>query len=193
VTEALDDVTDGRISRRRARRRIGAASLVAVVALGALIARGFVWPGSDVPRRADAVVVLSGDHGERLPVGLRLVRSGVAPVLVLDGGPDSEEATNLCKGGMPFEVVCLRPDPDGTRPEAQAAGRLAADRGWRSVVVVTSTHHGTRAGVLFRRCVKGSVHVVRARPPFGRATVVQQTLREVAATAFVLLIGPRSC
>lgn len=174
-------------------RWVAAVVVVCVLLATAATARLFVWPGNEAPGRADAVFVLSGDHGERLPVGLDLVRRGVAPVLVLDGDPDLAEVGELCKGGASFEVVCLRPDPDGTRPEAQAAGKLAAARQWKAIVVVTSTQHGTRAGLLFRRCLPGPVSVVRAKPPFDRRTMVGQILHEMAATAYLVTIGPRGC
>lgn len=115
------------------------------------------------------MVVLSGDRGERLARALQLVEAGVAPTLVLDGQPDFQQAEDLCRGGQAYEVVCLRPEPDSTRAEARAAARLASDRRWRHIVVVTTTSHVTRAGLLFRRCVEGSVHMVKAhrRPQLG--------------------------
>jgi uncharacterized SAM-binding protein YcdF (DUF218 family) len=143
-------------------RRIAIGIAVLLVAGVAATAKLFIWPSSHVPARADAVVVLSGDRGERLARGLELMNAGVAPTLVLAGGPDFQQAADLCLGGQPFEVVCLRPVPDSTRHEARAAARLASDRGWGSLVVVTTTTHLTRAGLLFRRCVDGTVHTVKA-------------------------------
>lgn len=58
---------------------------IAIVFGGLLTARLFVWPWTPPVTRADAVIVLAGDHGDRLAKTLELVRSGVAPVLVLDG------------------------------------------------------------------------------------------------------------
>jgi uncharacterized SAM-binding protein YcdF (DUF218 family) len=113
------------------------------------------------------VVVLSGDHGERLRIALRLIREGVTATLVLDGTPDSPEALELCRERQVFEVVCLRPNPDSTRAEARAAGELAADRGWRSLIVVTTAYHVPRSALLFLRCFDGSVAVIGADPPYG--------------------------
>ena len=150
-----------------------ALALVAITCLGmAATAKLFLWPASSVPRHADAVVVLSGDHGERLARALRLMEAGVAPTLVLDGEPDFQQVRDLCLGGQTYEVVCLRPRPDSTRAEARAAARLASDRGWRHIVVVTTTAHVSRAGLLFRRCVEGSVDMVKAhRRPHVRLVV----------------------
>ena len=136
------------------------------VGLGATL-KLLVWPPSGSPRRADAVIVLSGDHGERLARAVGLMDSGVAPTLVLAGEPDFQQVRDLCLGGQPFEVVCLRPEPDSTRAEARAAARLAAERRWQTVVVVTTTGHVARAGLLFRRCLDASVSMVAARRPLG--------------------------
>jgi uncharacterized SAM-binding protein YcdF (DUF218 family) len=57
-------------------------------------------------------------------------------------------------------MVCLHPKPDKTRTEARAVGTLARERNWHDLVVVTTTQHVTRAGLLFRRCHDGPVSVV---------------------------------
>lgn len=104
--------------------------------------------------------MLSGDFGERLARALALIGDGASSTLVFDGEPDSQHVLDLCAGGQPFEVVCLRPDPDSTRYEARAARRLATERHWKRVAVVTSTAHLTRAGVLFDRCLDADVVMV---------------------------------
>jgi uncharacterized SAM-binding protein YcdF (DUF218 family) len=141
-----------------------AALIVGLAGLG-LSVRAIVEPEIDVPSRADAVITLSGDRGERLPRALGLVRAGVAPTLVIDGLPDLEEAKQLCRSSPDFEVICLHPTPDNTRSEAEAVGRLARDRGWTRVVVVTDKVHVARARLLFDRCVEGAVAVVAAPTP----------------------------
>ena len=136
--------------------------------LGALVAAWFVgcgvlflWPREDSPRSADAVVVLAGDAAERIPRGLELVESGVAPSLVLSREPGRKWShwRDLCTRRS---VVCFSADPYSTAGEADAVARLAARRGWRSIVVVTSRYHLFRARLLFRRCLPGRVSVVSA-------------------------------
>ena len=168
--------------------RVAVVLLVLVVAATGLTARLFLWPASGSPARVDAVVVLSGDLGERVARGLELVRAGVSSTLVLDGAPDSELVLELCKGGQPFEVVCLRPQPDSTRYEARAAAQLAAERGWTSVAVVTTTAHLTRSGVLFRRCMDTSVVMVEGRRRPSLRLVVHEWLGLVHA-----LVLERGC
>jgi uncharacterized SAM-binding protein YcdF (DUF218 family) len=164
-----------------------------VATLGALAtARMFLWPPSDTPTSADAVVILSGDHGERLPRALALMSAGVARTLVHDGEPDSAEARELCEKPQKFEVICLRPDPDSTVAEAYAVGRLALNRDWKTVVVVTSTQHVARAGLLFRRCVPASIDMVRARPAFGWRLTAHLIVEEWVKLAYSVTVH-RGC
>lgn len=116
---------------------------------------------------ADAVVVFAGSS-ERLPVAVELMVAAKAPVLVIPNGTRHgwPEANRLCAeagvaaDGRPFEVLCPIPDPVTTRGEARAISALAAERGWRSVVAVTSSYHIARAEMLLERCFAGHVQAV---------------------------------
>ena len=105
---------------------------------------------------ADAVVVLGG-RPNRVPVGVALVRAGIAPSLLVfnaDGSAlDVPEAD---------EVISVRPEPYSTRGEAAVAARLARERDWRSLVVVTSSYHVPRARRIFRRAWDGELTMVPA-------------------------------
>jgi uncharacterized SAM-binding protein YcdF (DUF218 family) len=142
-------------------------AVLALVAVAWLVATAilFVWPRQDEPRKPDAVVVLSGARKTRLAKGLELVRAGIAPTLVISGGgaPGWTEANRLCDEMEPFRVVCFRPRPDSTHGEAADVARIARERGWRSLVVVTSRYHVTRSRLLFRRCTDADIGAVAAR------------------------------
>lgn len=132
----------------------------------------FATPSLDRPTRSDTVIVLAGDRTPRLDRGLALMRAGVARTLVISDGHDPlwPAANRLCDaGGEGFRVVCFRPDPYSTRGEARGFAQLARANGWRSVVVVTSTFHVTRARLLFRRCFDGLVEGVGAHASLGRS------------------------
>ena len=145
------------------RRKLLVLLALALCTWAATAAFLFVWPREDHPRRADAIVVLSGDLKHRLPRGLELARAGVSRVLVVSDGARSkfQPARDLCAhpAGRSFEVVCFRPDPYSTRGEARAVQALAIRRGWRSVLVVTSTFHVFRARMIFERCLDDHAHV----------------------------------
>jgi uncharacterized SAM-binding protein YcdF (DUF218 family) len=135
--------------------------LIALVAASAVL---FVWPEQDSPTHADAVVVLAGSKKPRLDKALALMRRHVAPTLVISDGRQAgwPQANRLCAGRAAFRVVCFHADPYSTRGEAEAVGRIAAARHWRSLVVVTSTYHVRRAKLLFERCFPGRVDAVGA-------------------------------
>jgi uncharacterized SAM-binding protein YcdF (DUF218 family) len=157
----------GGVWRRLRRRRVW----IPLVVVGALLlgatARLFIWPSTDDPRRADAVVVLDGGSGERLDEARALMERHVAPTLAISAGReiDRDEADGLCTTPQQFEVVCFSPTPDSTRGEARALATLARQNGWNQVVLVTSTYHVTRAHLLVKRCFDGRVDVVAASPP----------------------------
>ena len=120
----------------------------------------FVFVQSDSPRRADVIVVLSGDRA-RLTTGLRLFHAHVAPRLLIsrDGRP-WKAADALCgRRG----IGCFRAQPYSTEGEAETVERLGRGRNWSRIVVVTSRYHLRRARMLFERCTHRRPDVVAAR------------------------------
>jgi uncharacterized SAM-binding protein YcdF (DUF218 family) len=154
----------------------------------------FVHPSRSLPRRADAVVVLSGTWETRLLEGIRLVQNGVAPELVFVGRSDSPTATEVCDGTRELraKVTCLLPNPDTTRTEVREAARLAEREGWRSLVLVTSTFHVTRAELLLDRCFDGKVDSVGTDLPMGIHLTPRILLREWGGLAEAAILQ-RSC
>ena len=76
------------------------------------------------------------------------------------------------------------------RGEARAVARMAAARGWRSVLVVTSTYHVTRARLLFDRCV--AAHVWVTGSTYRRSLIPLEIFLEPAKLAYALVVA-RSC
>ena len=89
--------------------------------------------------------------------------------MISDGlDPDWPEANRLCRSGR---AICFAPDPYSTQGEARWIAQEAKERGWGSIVVVTSTYHVRRARMVVRRCYGGDLAVVGARPPLGNWVV----------------------
>lgn len=130
----------------------------------------FVFPRTDRPGHADAVVVLSGGHDWRLDPALALVRRGVAPTLVISAvalDPKWRTAHRLCRDGIRgVRVLCPTPDPYSTRGEARMIARLAREHGWRKVDVVTSRYHVFRARIVIRRCYHGRLAMIGTHYPW---------------------------
>jgi uncharacterized SAM-binding protein YcdF (DUF218 family) len=148
------------------RRSLLLLALAALAALAVASVPLFILYDDDRVATADAVIVLAGEK-RRLPIALELVERGVAPVLVISDGLDPRwtQANRLCRVGDPSRIVCVRPEPYSTRDEARLAAELARERGWNSLVVVTSRFHLFRARTLFERCFDGRLDLVGAPNP----------------------------
>ena len=177
----------------RPRRRSLLARGIIVAACAALVwiaatALLFVWPPTDDPARADAVIVFGArSHDERLPAALALIRAGMADVLVASAPP----AELRCGRKPGFDLVCFDPEPFTTRGEARATARLANARGWRRVLLVTSTWHATRASLLLERCTDAAVDVVGGGRG-SREGLVRTLLHEWGGLAYAFTIE-RGC
>lgn len=129
-------------------------------------------PPQAAPQRTDAIVVLGGVSDERLPVGLALRdQLGIQDLVVVTTGlPANAGSDEFCKehDGEPH-LDCFRPDPLNTRGEAARLRDLAAERGWKSVTVVTSDYHVQRAGTLMKQCIAADVHMVGTEPQLSPA------------------------
>lgn len=125
---------------------------------------------------ADAILVLSGmlgpDRGsgkknnwgegyDRFDAGIQLWQAGKAPLLVLtdpalfQSGQHETEGKRLqreaWKLGLPEDCVLLLGPVGNTAQEAELFGKVARERGWHKVVLVTSAWHMPRALERFHR------------------------------------------
>jgi uncharacterized SAM-binding protein YcdF (DUF218 family) len=131
------------------------------VAFVVVAAYGFgIWffllhPQDGLPRKADAVYVLSGNKN-RLPVALRLMAEHRAPTLVVSEDSISNDPARyqLCHGPKPkgYTLICRTAGPSSTRGEARLIAQLADLHTWREVIVVTARYHLYRTRVLIHRC-----------------------------------------
>jgi uncharacterized SAM-binding protein YcdF (DUF218 family) len=125
--------------------------------------------------KADAIFVLAGTRMMRPLEGADLYLEGYAPRLVMTREPedpaylavagrgraiqpDVDRARDMFVSlGVPREAIII-PDRihDSTASEAVTLRELAAQHGWRRVIVVTSKYHLRRAGFAVRREVRGT-------------------------------------
>ncbi|MGH3556127.1 YdcF family protein [Mycobacterium sp.] len=106
--------------------------------------------------RVDAVVVLGGEHDGRESYGLTLARQGLASTVVLsDPYPSADPLMRqICsRHHDAVEVICARPDPVTTRGEAMMTRRLAKERNWKKILVVSWRYHLPRARLVFSQCL----------------------------------------
>jgi uncharacterized SAM-binding protein YcdF (DUF218 family) len=120
--------------------------------------------------RTDAVIVLGGASGERLPAAQKFQRDLGVPVLVLShtDTPGNKAADELCNTALfpSPDLICFRPGDYDTRGEAEAIGKLVRANGWNSITVVTSSYHLARAGRLMEQCTTADVQMVASHPDF---------------------------
>jgi uncharacterized SAM-binding protein YcdF (DUF218 family) len=172
--------------------RLATAGAALVAVWLAVAAALFVWPHDDEPiaGRADAVVSLAGSKA-RLPVAQQLVRDGVAPTLVGSYEPElgDDAAQRVCE--RPGDgVVCFRADPSSTQGEARAIARLARERRWDDLVLVTSDFHVFRARMIVERCYAGRLRFAEA--PSSRLWLPWQLVKESAKLTLALTLR-RGC
>jgi uncharacterized SAM-binding protein YcdF (DUF218 family) len=154
--------------RVRARRVLLAAALVGAalaVAIGAPLAYpellGRVLVARDPVRRVDAVFVFSGDVDFlRTAHGARLFRESGARWFIVSGagiGGDSavEMARAAEQAGVPRGTILVEPQATTTWENVRLSRPLLAERGVRTVGVVTSPFHARRALLAARRAWPG--------------------------------------
>lgn len=162
-----------------------------------------LWKGRNT---ADAVVVLGakltpdGAAGpvlkRRLAAAAVLWREGVAPCVVVSGGATAAggaaptEAAVMARRlidrhGIPAAALVLEEASQDTLGNARETLALAAERGWRRLVVVTDEIHLPRAVWTFRRLARPLGILVEGHdaPPPHRLTLAwwSHAAREAAA------------
>src|SRR5260370_801759 len=119
------------------------------------------WIIEDPLDKADALIVLGDDnfYADRATRGAQLFREGKAPVIVASGRRLRPYAVievlmehDLGERGVPRDkIVRFAQDADSTLEEARSLAKLAKERKWHSVIVVTSNFHTRRARYIFQR------------------------------------------
>jgi uncharacterized SAM-binding protein YcdF (DUF218 family) len=108
----------------------------------------------DPLEKADAVVVLGGEHDGREDYGIELARSGWAPTVVISDAylKNDPVLERVCKPQSTIEVICARAPELNTRGEARMVHQLAAQHSWTKIIVVTWRYHLPRARLIFQQC-----------------------------------------
>lgn len=163
--------------------------LVLVIVVPVATARLFIWPPTDSPTKADAVVALGGDTGQlREKMAIKLAKSGYAPIAVISLGGQKPVP---CPKPVPHvSIICFRADPLDTRGEAEFVSRLVARRHWTRIIVVSERSQATRARLLFKRCTPIHLEMVPVQDP--RNNLPYDVFYEWGALTKALVVDP-SC
>jgi uncharacterized SAM-binding protein YcdF (DUF218 family) len=163
------------------------------------------WIIEDALDKSDALIVLGDDnfYADRATRGAQLFREGKAPLIVASGRrlrPSAGIAElmehDLVERGVPRDkIVRFAHDADSTVEEAQALARLAKERKWHSVILVTSNFHTRRARYIFRRVFPQGLGIRMASARDGdfdpelwweKRKSIKQLTREIAGMAVTL-------
>lgn len=161
-------------------RRVAGFLVLSLVAVSILLAPIALVVKDPLPARADAIVVIGGDHKpERVALAVDLYRQGIAPVVlisagveVLEGGRTVREAEVMIRQatelGLPRDAILIEDGSQTTVGNATETLGFARRLGWRSIVLVTSAYHSRRAGGWFHSYLDGEVAVsVQPAPQAG--------------------------
>jgi uncharacterized SAM-binding protein YcdF (DUF218 family) len=145
-------------SRRRPARVLVAALLLAL----AVFAAGFLWFASAIPRSepqmvatADGIVALTGS-AFRIDDAVELLAAGRGKRLLISGVNPTTTPAELMRGRPDFQnwfscCIDLGHEAVNTRGNAEETARWARDRGFHSLIVVTSAWHIPRALLELKR------------------------------------------
>jgi uncharacterized SAM-binding protein YcdF (DUF218 family) len=97
--------------------------------------------------------------GDRIVAGYELFRSGrVRNLLLSAGGPDPSEPVEADWGaalyrrlGVPGDRIVLERESRNTQENAARSASIVRERGWRTLLLVTSAMHMPRSAAAFRR------------------------------------------
>ena len=148
-------------------RWIAAGALAIVLFLAwAVLARAFAPTGNTEATHFDAILVLgypadsdgnpTPEQLARVSEGVREYERGVAPRLILSGGPahnrfvEAESMARVARSqGVPQSAIVEEPQSSSTIENACNSARIMQQHGWRSAEVITSPYHLARAGMIF--------------------------------------------
>jgi len=136
-----------------------------------LVAVGGLLIVADPIEQVDAVVVLSGDDGDRLALAIEMHEKGMAPILVIT---DTTNAANrrlkneaIAGGFAEADVYVTDLQVDSTADEAVAVRELSVKEGWSKLMVVTDPYHSFRTRLVFRRAMRATNIEIFVRPVVG--------------------------
>ncbi len=141
--------------------------VITAAALAYAVSRAAYWleAPAQAPVRADAIVVLGGNDGDRALRALALYREGYAPKIVLTGlerGRDSPPANLtwraefLVARGVPRSALRLEVYSENSYEEAENVLELMRKQGWKTVLAVSDPPHMRRLAWTWHRVFKGS-------------------------------------
>ncbi len=130
---------------------------------------------NDPLKKADAIVLLTGDGLFRVPEAAKLFKEQWAPVIVISGNihrPEFfavEAKEKLLSTGIPEAMIIMEDESLHTRDQAVRVIRMADQSKWHRILLVASAYHQYRAFLTFlkARAEAGSALEITNAPARG--------------------------
>lgn len=123
------------------------------------LAIGWYLSPQDTLKRVDAIVVVSGgDNNARIEKGVELYKEGWAPILMYSGAAAEGDVSNAkamqnisVKMGVPVSDIIIEEDSKTTLENASFSAKIINEKGFRSIILVTSPYHQRRTFEQFKK------------------------------------------
>ncbi len=144
---------------------VGMVATVAVIFFGL----GFYLSPQDKLTKVDAIVAISGgDTDARTDEAVRLYQDDWSRAIIFSGaaldpnGPSNARAmaTRARSQGVPAATITLDEASTNTRENAADVAAIVRQRGYHSLILVTSPYHQRRAYTVFRRELGPGVTII---------------------------------
>jgi uncharacterized SAM-binding protein YcdF (DUF218 family) len=142
-----------------------------------------VHPVTNILRQADAIVVLgSPDVDGRQSYAFTLAEQDYASTIAISVGSRRQLDFKTACHNPPNDltVLCFVPNPPTTKGEAHQIRTFAAQYHWKSVIVVTSSYHISRARMIIGRCFGGDVMMSAPAAQHSIGTIAYQYVYQTA-------------
>lgn len=119
---------------------------------------------NDELHKADAIVVFSGDNGQRTEKGVELLKEGLGDYLILSGGIVYDDVTmaklmknHAMKLGVPEEKILIDDKASTTHENAEFTKKIIEENNFKSIIVVTSEYHSRRSKLAMKKVLENTL------------------------------------
>lgn len=139
-------------------------SIILIILIGIGLNLGNFLIVKDELKKADAVVVFSGDNGPRTEKGVELIKEGLGDYLILSGGKVYDDVTmaelmkdHAIKLGVSEDKILLDNEASTTHENALFTKDIVEEHNFKSIIVVTSEFHSRRSKAAMEKALENTL------------------------------------
>lgn len=139
-------------------------SIILIILIGIGLNLGSFLIVKDELKKADAVVVFSGDNGPRTEKGVELIKEGLGDYLILSGGKVYDDVTmaelmknHAIKLGVSEDKILLDDKASTTHENALFTKDIVDENKFKSIIVVTSEFHSRRSKAAMEKALENTL------------------------------------